>query len=39
MRVSTYSRNFHAEHDSINSDRPVSMLGPEVCCGFAETSI
>ena len=27
MRVSTYSRQFHAEHDSINADQPVRANG------------
>jgi len=26
MRVSTYSAKFYAEHDSINTDRPVSTM-------------
>ena len=29
MRVSTYSRQFYAEHDSINADQPVRVMPPE----------
>ena len=30
MRVSTYSRQYHAEHPSINADLPVSVRAPRV---------
>lgn len=33
MRVSTYLRQFHAEHDSINADQSVSAM-LVTACGF-----
>ena len=33
MRVSTYSRQFHADCDSSNADLPVSVLCKTLCGG------